>query len=505
MDAQKDRIVRLVVPAVVAGIVMASLLWRAHVGLSWLLLVVAAVPIVWRTLDRRRPSSLAIAWGLAAIFAAGCIVWRASAWTVPIAFPTSFLMLATLPIVVHRRLGWAELGELPALTIAWIFGGYASAGDARRALRPADGRANRRVLGGLLLGLPISAVAAGLLSANAQFRHASDSLLHNGSSVVSFVWWTVCAAVVCLIGVLALDRVHPGVLAALRHPALLGHIVVKTPVRDGDSPYRATETKDGGVERLPRSLAPLTWAVVLGQLVLVFGLFVVANLGSFFGGHELVRAAGTRTYAEHLHDGFAEVTMATLLSVAVVMFGHRVVAAPAHAGQRRLLAALEVFLLALTAVTLASCWQRMSIYLDAYGATHLRLVTIVGQLFSLGLLLITLVRAVARQWRTHAAWLVAWPLVVALGASALDADLVVARTNLRRLVDAPETATSTGLDEFYLSCLSLDALPALDDPHVPADLAERLHTAWLLRAEQAGTSDWREARGLGTVLLSRTR
>jgi hypothetical protein len=124
----------------------------------------------------------------------------------------------------------------------------------------------------------------------------------------------------------------------------------------------------------------------------------------------------------------------------------------------------------------------------------------VWQVFALGLLLITLVRAVARRWRTHAAWLVAWPLVVALGASALNADLVVARTNLHRLVDAPETATSTGLDADYLAGLSLDALPALDAPHVPRELAERLHTAWLWRAAHSSSTDWRGARGLGNAL-----
>jgi hypothetical protein len=417
---------------------------------------------------------------------------------VPIAFPTSFAMLVTLPILVHRRLGWRELGDLPALTITWILGGYSAAGDARRALKPVDGRANRRVLGGLLLGLPISVIAAGLLSANAQFRDASNTLLSNGSSVVGFVWWTACAAVVCLLGVLALDRLHPGVLEALRHPALLGHILVKKEVVTSDSPYRPIEA-NATVDRLPRSLAPLTWAVVLGQLVLVFGLFVVANSTSLFGGHELVRAVGTRTYAQHLHDGFGEVTAATLLSIAVVMFGHRVVAAPAHAGQRRLLAALEVFLLALTAITLGSCWQRMSIYLDAYGATHLRLFTVVWQVFALGLLLVTFVRALARSWRSHGAWLVAWPLVVALGAASLNADLVVARTNLHRLVDAPETATSTGLDLDYLESLSLDALPALCASYVPPEVAEHLHTEWLARAEQTSTTDWRAARGLGTV------
>jgi hypothetical protein len=499
MDSEKDRAVRLLVPAALAGLVVTTLLWRAEVGLSWLVLVAIAVPIAWRGLDRRPPTALAIAWGGAAMWAAGCVAWRASAWTLTIAYPTSFVLLATLPVVVHRRLRWADLAELPSLAAGWIAGGWAGAGEARRALKPIDGRANRRVLGGMLIGLPISAIAAMLLSANAQFRSAADSLLGNGSDVVSFVWWTVCAGALGLVGVLALNRIHPAVVAAVRHPAWLGHVAITTETRAGDSPYRATEAK-AAVERVPRALAPLTWAIVLGQLTLVFGLFVVANLGTFFGGHELVRAVGTRTYSEHLHDGFGAVTAATVLSVIVVMFGHSAVAAPATRQQRRLLAGLEVLLLVLTAVTLGSCWQRMSIYLDAYGLTHLRLFTLVWQVFALGLLAITLVRAMARTWRLHGACLVAWPAIVALGASTVNADLVIARANLVRLVDAPATATSTGLDEFYLERLSIDAEPALAEPHVPADLADRLRGYWLLRAHNERTDDWRSARGLGNGL-----
>jgi hypothetical protein len=499
MDSEKDRAVRIVVPAALAGVAITALTWRAEVGLSWLVLVAIAVPIVWRGLDRRPPTPLAIAWGCAAICAAGCIVWRASSWTPTIAYPTSAFLLSTLPVVVHRRLRWVDLAELPALAAGWLAGGWAGAGEARRALKPIDGRANRRVLGGMLIGLPISAIAAILLSANAQFRSAADTLLGNGSDVVSFVWWSVCGGALCLVGVLALNRIHPGVFAAVRHPAWLGHVAITTQMQSTDSPYRAAEAKTA-VERVPRALAPLTWAIVLGQLTLVFGLFVAANLGTFFGGHDLVRAAGTRTYSEHLHDGFGAVTAATVLSVLVVMFGHSAVAAPATAPQRRLLAGLEVLLLVLTAVTLGSCWQRMSIYLDAYGLTHLRLFTLVWQVFALGLLVITLVRAMARTWRLHGACLVTWPVLVALGAGTVNADLVIARANLERLVDAPETATSTGLDEFYLERLSVDAEPALDDPHVPSDLAERLRGQWLLRAEHERSDDWRSARGLGSAL-----
>jgi hypothetical protein len=502
VDPNKARIVGIVGPALAGGLVIASLSWRADVGLSWFLLVVASALVIVRALDRGRPTGLALAWAAAAVWLAGCVVWRASAWTVPIAFPASLVMVTTLPLVVHRRMTWSELGDLPALSLAWLVGGGQAAGDARRALKPVDGRANRRVLGGLVLGLPIACVAAGLLSANPQFRSASNSLLDNGSDVVSFVWWTACVAAAVLLGVLALDRLHARTFAVVRDPALLGHVThTRTQdTRDGESPYRASETKDAVVERVPRSLAALTWAMVLGQLTLVFGLFVVANFASFFGGHDLVRSAGTSTYSQYLHAGFAEVTAATLFGVTVVMFGHRVVAAPKTRGQRQLLAALEITLLALTAVTLGSCWQRMSIYMDAYGTTHLRLFTMVWQVFALGLLVLTLVRSVVRNWRYHTAALVLWPVVVAIGAASLNADLLVARVNLQRLVDAPETATSTGLDGEYLETLSLDALPALDDPHVPPELAERLHAHWLAHASRQSPDDPRGWRGLANAL-----
>lgn len=496
MAAENLRTVHLLGTAIVAGLVTAALLWHAPLGLSWFVLVALFVPVILRGLTRR-PTTPAVAWGFATVWLAGCVAWRASEWTFAIAWPCSALMLATLPILVRHRLGWRELGELPARTIAWLLAGPAAAGTARRRLATANVRANRRVLGGLAIGFPISMFAALLLSADPRFAAAASSILAGGDQAVSFAFFTIVASTVYLIGYLALDRMHPGVLAALRHPALLGRVAVPRVTTIGDSPYRSADAH-AAVDMVPRTLAPLTWVVVLGQLILVFGLFVFANLGELFGGHELVRAVGTRTYAEHLHAGFAEVTTATLLAVAVVMFGHRFVAQPSVRAHARLFAALEVALLLLTAVTLASCWQRLSIYMDAYGTTYLRLAVMLVQAAVLGLLVLGVLRSLARRWWGHDAALVTLAVVLAVVAGSMNADLVVARANLQRLVDAPETATSTGLDERYLETLGVDALPALDDPHVPAELAEHLRTTWLAREYRMSENDWRGIRGLGS-------
>src|SRR4029078_3601376 len=98
-----------------------------------------------------------------------------------------------------------------------------------------------------------------------------------------------------------------------------------------------------------------------------------------FAGHALARAHGTVTYAEYLHAGFAQLLVAAALAVLTVGVGHRLVGArgpdvvkapSSKAGVW--LGAIETTLLALTCVTLLSCWQRVRIYEVAYRYTYLR-------------------------------------------------------------------------------------------------------------------------------------
>jgi hypothetical protein len=491
---------RPVMLALAAGGVTAALLWRAPAGLSWLVFVLAFVLACLCARGGPRGGALAWLWGAGATWLAACVCWRASEWTLAIGVPASATMVMALPLVVHRRLRISELGELPALCVAWAFGARAAAGEARRRLPRLEGSRSRRVLCGIAIGGPIALVATMLLSANPRFVALVGDVLAHTSSAVSFAMWSLGAALVYAVGSLALGCIHCGVLEKLRNAALIGRVAVAAaePTPSPGSPYRAADGRPTVL--VPRTLPALTWVIVLAQLIVVFGLFVVANLGDLFGGHALVRAAGTTTYAEHLHAGFLSVTAATVLAVAVVMFGHRVAAPPDSARATTLSSALEVGLLVLTAITLASCWQRTTIYMEAYGYTHQRLGVVLIQLAVLGLLVLTLARAVLRSWRGYAAAVVALPVVLAIAATTFDADLYVARANLRRLVDAPPTATSSGLDVAYLERLSIDALPALEEPHVPAELADRLAAVWLERAAQHAYGDWRGRRGLGPAL-----
>jgi hypothetical protein len=224
------------------------------------------------------------------------------------------------------------------------------------------------------------------------------------------------------------------------------------------------------------SVSVVTWAMVVAQVSLVFGLFVVANLRHLFGGNALVRERGTMTYATYLHQGFAELLFATVLSVCLVLAGHALLRPRGEEGPRgavpggHLLTVLEGTLLVLTGITLASCWQRLRIYEDAYGASHLRLGVAFIELGILGVLALTLAKSVFRAWNGHAGALLAFAAAMCVVASAVNTDAYVAAKNLDR------AAEGKWLDADYLASLSRDARAVLDHPYVRAtpELAARL-------------------------------
>jgi hypothetical protein len=249
------------------------------------------------------------------------------------------------------------------------------------------------------------------------------------------------------------------------------------------------------VPATPRPLiSPAAWAIVVGQVALVFGGFVAANLKHLFGGAAVVRTSGSETYASYLHSGFGLLLFATLLSLGLVVGGHRLLRARGCGADGRVpggaaLATVETVLLLLTGVTLASCWQRLCVYEDAYGASRLRLGVAFVELSVLGVLALTLAKVVFRRWAGYAGAVMALGAIVAVLASHFNADAYIARTNLDR------AAAGKHLDVAYLATLSRDARSALDHGFVRSDQAldERLRTRYCERPSR----DWREFRGIG--------
>ena len=64
-------------------------------------------------------------------------------------------------------------------------------------------------------------------------------------------------------------------------------------------------------------------SVPVGLVVVLFVAFVVAQAAALFGGHEYVQRTTGLTYAEYVHQGFGQLTVATVLTLATVALAVR--------------------------------------------------------------------------------------------------------------------------------------------------------------------------------------
>jgi hypothetical protein len=205
----------------------------------------------------------------------------------------------------------------------------------------------------------------------------------------------------------------------------------------------------------PRRTAAHRWEWLVPVLLVdaVFAVFVAAQLTVLFGGHGYVQRTTGLTYAEYVHQGFGQLTVATLLTLLVVW------AASHWAGEadRLWLRGSLGLLCALTLVVVGSALHRMFLYQDAYGLTRLRLVVDVFEGW-LGLLVVGAAVAGLVRWGV---WVPRFALVTGvvalLGLAALNPDALIARQNLER------STTTAGIDWHYLRNLSADAVPAFED------------------------------------------
>jgi len=215
---------------------------------------------------------------------------------------------------------------------------------------------------------------------------------------------------------------------------------------------------------LPRRPSPkrFEWLVPVLVVDAVFALFLVAQAAAFLGGHDYVRRTTGLTYADYVHQGFAQLTLATALTLFVVWAASRKAGLGTPADRWWLRASLGALCL-LTLAVVASALHRMDLYQQAYGFTQLRLVV---DLFEgwLGLVVLGVLLAGLRldgQWLPRAALLTGAALL--LGLAAVNPDAWIARHNLDRFEQTGK------VDWSYLGHLSDDAAPVLAE--LPAQQA----------------------------------
>ncbi|GAA1917658.1 DUF4153 domain-containing protein [Nocardioides hwasunensis] len=204
------------------------------------------------------------------------------------------------------------------------------------------------------------------------------------------------------------------------------------------------------------------WLVPVLVVDAVFIAFIAAQARALVGGRDYIEATTGLTYADFVHQGFGQLTLATALTVLVVWVASRR-AGDTRTDRRWLLGSVGL-LCGLTLLVVASALRGMAVYQDAYGFTTLRLFVDVFEGWLGFVVLAIMVAGVAGR----GSWLPRIALVsgaVALiGLAAINPDAWVAGRNLDRY-------EATGkLDLSYLQDLSADATPVIAE-RLPDDVA----------------------------------
>lgn len=246
--------------------------------------------------------------------------------------------------------------------------------------------------------------------------------------------------------------------------------------------------KDRPAKEATTRLGRTEWTIALGSLVVLFGGFVLLQLPEFFGGDDIVQLTDGLTYADNARMGFVQLTVAAMLTLAVVMTA-------AHNGPSGdlFVRLLSGALCLLTVVVLVSALHRLGLYTDAYGATRTRFSLHKLMLWLGAVLLLVVVLGGLRRTAWLPRTIVVASALFAIGTVALNPDARVAERNVARY------ELTRDIDTRYLGTLSADAMGELG----PLPAATRACVAGLIQDNALGGP-----RGRDTVLslnLSRAK
>lgn len=248
--------------------------------------------------------------------------------------------------------------------------------------------------------------------------------------------------------------------------------------------------------RAPRPAALGEWLVPVGALAALVLAFIGLQISALAGGHRHVLESVGLSYAEYARQGFGQLMVVTVLTLVVVAVAAR--RAPRETQRERIATAAALAALCVgTLGVVASALLRMSLYVDAFGLTRLRIFVLAVEA-ALGVVLL-LVMAAGLRWRGQ--WLpravVGVAAVALLALSVSNPDALIVRVNV-----AADEANDlvVPLDVHYLRGLSDDAVPTaatLDDPLRSCLLDGRR------MSESTGIAGWNLGRQQATEALER--
>jgi len=198
-------------------------------------------------------------------------------------------------------------------------------------------------------------------------------------------------------------------------------------------------------------LGMLDVTAALGTLNVLFGAFVLTQLGWFFGGEGFLRARTGLTVATYARQGFFQLAWVAVLVVPVLV-ATRASLRPGQALARRH-TLLSLPIIALLGAIIVSAALRMKMYVHFYGLTPDRLYTLVFMAW-LAIVLVWLALTVLREWgQPFVAGVAISGLAVLAALNLADPDAFVARVNVERAAHLP-AGSQPSLDLVHLAGLN---------------------------------------------------
>ncbi|MEU7614638.1 DUF4153 domain-containing protein [Micromonospora rifamycinica] len=411
---------------------------RTGIGwfLGWLVLTVGVVAAVRRSTGALTRTDRLIrgGWAVAALALLAVLAFRNAWWLVTFCV-FGALGCATLAIVGGRQVR-SILFSLVAAPFAALRG---LPWVRRHVTATGTGQVLRRVVGSVVATVVVLLVFGLLLSsADAAFNEMLGAVVPE-INVPTVIRWLFLAAVGGLIAVAAVYT-----LAA--------------------PPDLSTVDREGR-----RRWGTLEWAPAIAALTLLFVGFVAVQFTVLFGGQRHVLRTAGLSYAEYARSGFWQLTVVTLLTVAVLGGVSRWARRETRV-ERILLRVLLGLLSALSVVIVVSALSRMYTYQKVYSFTGERIFVMAFELLLGAVFLMILAAGVRWRGRWIPGATVGLAVVMLLSLAVLNPEDYAARRNIARYEQTGK------IDAWYLRALSADATPALAD--LP-DRVRRCTLSWI--------------------------
>lgn len=438
------------------------------IGLSFPLFIITSIGVV---LAATRPAQTRVNWRnlwllIPVVFFAVMVAVRADMSITSVNI-MAVLMLAALALYflpLRQAVDLSSLGEhfqaLIESSLITTFGAIGEVTESISWLRESNwqNRTALSVVRGLVIAVPIVVVFALLLgSADVVFAdyleqawnllaiNPSGDLVSTGIFTFGIGWLAI--------GALGYGVARRGVIETPQSTTQFVQGDTEAVIMDDAETEAKPKRKNDAAFRI----GMIESGIVLGLVDLLFAAFVLIQFAYFFGGSAALEQRGL-TYAEYARRGYFELVAVSVLTLGLALLLDHITVRQTQR-ENRTFRVLSIIIVGLTTVMLLSASQRMFLYEEEFGFTHLRVYTHVSMLW-LGVLfgcyLLSMFR-VRQNIFSFGVLLVAIGYMVTL--NVMNVDLYIAEHNIARYREG------RALDLSFLTTLSVDALPAIIPLH----------------------------------------